>query len=424
MGNIWRFPYVLGEGGGAAFLIVYLGFILLLGLPIMLAELALGRATRSNVFGAFAAVNKRWGFLGYLAVLTVILLMGFYYVVSGWTLDYFTSSVTGILNSTNGAEGYTALFDSIVSNPVRPIIFAGLCLLITHIIVALGVEKGIERFSKILMPLLFIMLIALSVNSLLMPGRDEALRFLFTPDFSKLNSQVILQAMGQAFFSLSLGVGAHITYGSYFSSRANLGSSAVQITVIDTLVALIAGVVIFPAVFSFPALSHEAGPSLVFVTLPAIFETLPLSMLWSSLFFALLVIAAITSSISLHEVATAYFVEEWKIKRVWGATITSIICGVLMCFASLSMTGVEWGLIAGKTIFDWLDYITANTMMPLIALGTAIVAGWYMNKGTLHEQLTNRGTIRFTLFKILRILLKYVSPAILLFLLLNNLKLF
>lgn len=390
----------------------------------MLAELSLGRFTRRNVFGAFERIDKRWGSCGYFAVLTVTLLMGFYYVVSGWTLDYFFSSVSGALTHEHGAEGYTLLFESIISNPVRPIIFAGLCLLITHTVVALGVEKGIERFSKVLMPLLFVMLIVLSVNSLLMPGRDAALKFLFTPDFSKLSSEVILQALGQAFFSLSLGVGAHITYGSYFSEKANLGSSAIQITVIDTMVALLAGVMIFPAVFSFPALSHEAGPSLVFITLPTIFESLPMSMLWSSLFFALLVIAAITSAISLHEVATAFFIEEFKLKHQWGAAITSSLSAVLMVFASLSLTGVEWGSILGRTLFDWLDYITANTLMPLIAMASATLVGWRMSEKSLHDQLTNGGENRFRVFKVLRFLLRYVSPIILLLLMLSNLHIF
>ncbi len=424
LGNIWRFPYVLGEGGGAAFLIVYLGFILLLGLPIMIAELVMGRTTRSNVFGAFAKIEKHSGVMGYVAVATVTMLMGFYFVVSGWTLDYLSSSVTGALSSVAGAEGYMQLFDSIVSNPFRPIAFAMLCLLITHTVVALGVEKGIERFSKVLMPLLFLMLIALSVSSLMMPGRDAALHFLFAPDFSKLNSEVVLQAMGQAFFSLSLGVGAHITYGSYFSDKANLSSSAIQITVIDTVVALLAGVMIFPAVFSFPEISHAEGPSLVFVTLPAIFNSLPMSGLWSSLFFALLVIAAITSAISLHEVSTAFFVEEFKVKRVWGATITTLTSAILLCVTSLSLTGVEWGTIAGRTIFDWLDYVSANMMMPATALVTALIVGWRMSDQTLENQLTNGGTIRFRAVKVLRFLLRYVSPAILIFMILSNLQIF
>ena len=314
LGNIWRFPYVAGDNGGGAFLVIYILCVLLLGLPIMVAEFSVGRASHRNAVGAYRALAPKWSFLGYNGVVAAFLILGFYFVVSGWTAEYMVHSVTGSLARYTTADEYKSVFENFIQNPWRPVLYTALFVLATHFVIAMGVQKGIERSAKVLMPLLFVILIALSIHSLLMPGGEEGLRFLFRPDFSKVTPSTVLVALGQAFFSLSIGIGTMVTYASYFKPDTNLRHTALNVTILDTLVAVLAGVVIFPAVFSV-GIEPSSGPSLVFITLPGIFNSMPLSMVWSSVFFLLLVVAALTSTISLHEVITAYMHEEWHMSR-------------------------------------------------------------------------------------------------------------
>ena len=250
LGNIWRFPYVAGDNGGGAFLIIYILCVLLLGLPLMIAEFSVGRASHLNAVGAYRKLNRRWSFLGYNGVLAAFLILGFYFVVSGWTAEYMVHSATGEIARYSTAEEYKNLFETFISNPWRPVLYTCLFVLATHFVIALGVQKGIERSAKILMPLLFVILIILSVHSLLMPGGEAGLKFLFAPDFSKVTPTTVLVALGQAFFSLSIGIGTMVTYASYFKPDTNLRHTALNVTILDTLVAVLAGVVIFPAVFS------------------------------------------------------------------------------------------------------------------------------------------------------------------------------
>ena len=273
LGNIWRFPYVAGDNGGGAFLIIYILCVLLLGLPLMIAEFTVGRASHRNAVGAYRALNPRWSFLGYNGVLAAFLILGFYFVVSGWTAEYMVHSVTGSIARFSTAEQYKSLFENFISNPWRPVVYTCLFVLATHFVIAMGVQKGIERSAKILMPLLFLILIVLSVHSLLMPGGEAGLKFLFAPDFSKVTPTTVLVALGQAFFSLSIGIGTMVTYASYFKPDTNLRHTALNVTILDTLVAILAGVVIFPAVFSV-GIEPSSGPSLVFITLPSIFNGL------------------------------------------------------------------------------------------------------------------------------------------------------
>ena len=317
LGNIWRFPYVAGDNGGGAFLAIYILCVLLLGLPLMLAEFTVGRASHRNAVGAFRALDSRWSFLGYNGVLAAFLILGFYLVVSGWTAGYMVRSLTGELARLSSAAEYEALFAEFIRDPWRPLVYTGLIALATHSVIALGVRKGIERSAKVLMPLLFVVLIALSVHSLLLPGGGEGLRFFFRPDFSQVTPSTVLVALGQAFFSLSISIGTMVTYASYFKPDTDLRHTALNVTILDTLVAVLAGVVIFPAVFSV-GIAPSSGPSLVFITLPGIFNGMPLSMVWSSVFFLLLIVAALTSTISLHEVVTAYLHEEWHLSRRGG----------------------------------------------------------------------------------------------------------
>ncbi|MFI3286820.1 MAG: sodium-dependent transporter [Rikenellaceae bacterium] len=412
LGNIWKFPYVLGESGGAAFLIVYIGCILMLGLPVMLAEMAIGRQAKSNVVGAYNHFDRRWSGLGFWQVMISILTMGFYFVVAGWTAEYFFSAVTGELSTLHNVEEYTAFFGAFVSNPAKPILFAFIFIAATHFIVQLGIKNGIENSSKLLMPILFIILIVMSINSVMLPNSGEGLTFLFKPDFSKITTDVFYKAMGQAFFSLSVGFGALVTYGSYFDRKTKLLRTAISVTVLDTLVAVIAAVMIFPVVFS-AGITPSQGPALVFITLPEILNNMPLSILWSSIFFLLLIIAALTSTISLHEVVTLYIVEEWKITRRKAAMVTSFIVALLAVVCSLSLGNWSSISICGKSIFDSLDYLTSNIMLPLSGLGISIFAGWVIDKKILKEQFTDFGASKFKVLTLVVFLLRYVCPILL-----------
>ncbi|WP_295935839.1 sodium-dependent transporter [uncultured Alistipes sp.] len=423
LGNIWRFPYVAGENGGGAFLIIYILCVLVIGLPLMIAEFSVGRSTRRNAVGAYRSLDPKWSFLGYNGVLAAFLILGFYFVVSGWTANYMVQSVTGELTRLTSATEYETLFKSFISNPWKPVFYTCLFVLATHFVIAMGVQKGIERSAKILMPLLFTVLIILAVHSLTMPGSADGLRFLFAPDFSKVTPTTILVALGQAFFSLSIGIGTMVTYASYFKPDTNLRHTALNVTILDSLVAILAGIVIFPAVFS-AGIEPSSGPSLVFITLPGIFNGMPLSVLWSSVFFLLLVVAALTSTISLHEVVTVYLHEEWRMSRKAAAWTTTTATAILASVASLSL-GVlgEW-TICGLSVFDSLDFLTANILLPAGGFFTCIFVGWRLDQRILKAQITNDGELRFRIYKVFSHLLKYICPVVLLLVFLDNLGLF
>lgn len=423
LGNIWRFPYVAGDNGGGAFLLIYIGCVLLLGLPVMIAEFSIGRASRRNAVGAYRALNPRWSFLGYNGVLAAFLILGFYFVVSGWTAEYMVHSVTGSLARFSTPEEYGSVFRNFISNPWRPVLYTAIFVLVTHFVIALGVQKGIERSAKLLMPLLFVILITLAIHALTMPGSGEGLRFFFQPDFSKVTPSTFLVALGQAFFSLSIGIGTMVTYASYFKPDTNLRHTALNVTILDTLVAVLAGVVIFPAVFS-AGIEPSSGPSLVFITLPGIFNSMPLSMVWSSVFFLLLVVAALTSTISLHEVVTAYLHEEWHMSRKAAAWTTTGATMVLGAVASLSLGVLGGWKICGLSIFDSLDYLTANIMLPLGGFFTCIFVGWRLDRQVLKEQITNNGALKFRIYTLFIFLLRYVCPVILLMIFLDSLGVF
>ncbi len=423
LGNIWRFPYVAGEGGGGAFLMIYLACVIIIGLPIMLSEFALGRATHKSAVGAFKQLTgHKWSWIGYNGVFAVMLIMGFYYVVAGWTAEYFVFSVTGELAKHTTPEAYTSLFNSFATNPWKPILITWVFIFVNHIIVDKGVTKGLERVAKYLMPLLFLILIVLCINSLMMPGSIDGVEFFLKPDFSKVSGTVILQAVGQAFFSLSIGLGALIAYGSYVPRDANLRSTVLQVSLLDTLVAILAGLIIFPAAFS-SGINPGVGPALVFETLPAIFNTLPMSMLWASIFFILLMIAALTTTMSFHEVVTMYFVEEWGFTRRMGVFSASGIAVVLSIIASLSLGIWSEYTIFGKTIFDVMDYVTSNFMMPLGGMFTCICISWYLDKGVLSNQVTNFGKLKCGYLPVIFFLLRYLCPIAIFFIFLNGIGL-
>ncbi len=423
LGNIWRFPYVAGDNGGGAFLVIYILCVLLLGLPIMVAEFSVGRASHKNAVGAYRALAPGWSFLGYNGVLAAFLILGFYFVVSGWTAEYMIHSLTGDIAHYTTAEEYKSLFETFIRNPWRPVLYTCLFVLATHFVITLGVQKGIERSAKVLMPLLFVILIALSIHSLLMPGGGAGLEFFFKPDFSKVTPSTVLVALGQAFFSLSIGIGTMVTYASYFKPDTNLRHTALNVTILDSLVAILAGVVIFPAVFSV-GIEPSSGPSLVFITLPGIFNGMPWSMVWSTIFFLLLVVAALTSTISLHEVITAYFHEEWHLNRRAAAWTTTASTIVLAALASLSLGVLNGWKIFGLDLFNLLDFLTANILLPAGGFFTCIFVGWKLDKRVLQAQITNNGELKFRIYGIFIFLLRYICPAVLALIFLDNLGVF
>lgn len=410
LGNIWRFPYMLGENGGAAFLLVYISCILFLGIPVMITEFFIGRYSRKNAAGAFKvmAPGTKWSVIGYNGVTAAFLILGYYAVVSGWTLEYIVQAFSGSLegkNATDFADEFTAFSTGVF----RPILWTVVFIALTHIIIISGVKEGIERASKVMMPVLFLILIALCVRSATLPGASEGLSFLFNPDFSKINSSVVLSAMGQAFFSLSIGMGCLITYASYFGKQTNLQTTALQVTILDTLVAVLAGVMIFPAVFSF-GIEPTTGPELVFITLPNVFEQLPFGNIWSFVFFVLLALAALTSTISLHEVSTAYVHEEYHVSRKKAAIIVSVGVTIVGILCSLSMGVLSSYTLFGLNFFNLLDFVTAKIMLPLGGMMICIFTAKRVDKLLLKEEVTNHGTIRFYFFNTYAFFVKYIAP--------------
>ncbi len=420
LGNIWRFPYITGEGGGAAFVILYIACIIFIGHPVMISEFALGRATHRSPVGAFTALGgKRWSWLGYNGVIVAFLIMGFYYVVAGWTAEYFAISLSGELAKYSSAEEYSSLFANFISHPWKPVVYTWVFIFVNHLIIDLGVAKGLERVSKVLMPVLFVILIVLAVNSLLLPNSWEGVKFFLKPDFSKITPEVALMAVGQAFFSLSIGLGALIAYGSYIPNDADLRGTATRVTILDTSVAFISGLIIFPAAASV-GINPDAGPALVFQTLPAIFNMLPWGMVWSSVFFLLLILAAITSTMSLHEVVTVYLMEEWGMTRRVGTYVTSGAVCLLSAIASLSLGVGSDYTIFGLTLFDAMDFVTANIMLPVGGLCTCIFVGWWLNKKIFSDQITNFGELKTGDLPLMMFLIRYICPVIIFVMFLYN----
>ena len=423
LGNIWRFPYMIGQNGGAAFLAIYIICIILLGLPVMLSEFFIGRYTRKNAAGAFKvlAPGTKWSLIGYNGVLASFLILGFYSVVAGWTLEYIMQAVTGSL-SDKAPEAFAQDFKLFSTEIFRPILWTVTFIGLTHFIVVSGVKEGIERTSKVMMPILFLILLALCIRSVTLPNASEGLYFLFKPDFSKITSAVVLSAMGQAFFSLSIGMGCLITYSSYFSKDTKMQITALQVTILDTLVAVMAGVMIFPAVFSF-GIAPTAGPELVFITLPNVFQQLPMGAIWSLVFFLLLALAALTSTISLHEVATAYVHEEFNITRKKAAWFVSGGVLVLGILSSLSIGIWKEYTLFGLTFFDLLDYLTAKIMLPFGGMLICIYLGNRVDRKILKEELTNKGTVPFYFFNTYAFFMKYIAPIAIGLIFLNELGL-
>ena len=428
LGNIWRFPYETGNHGGAAFILIYLGCILLLGLPIMIAEFLIGRHSQANTARAYQilAPGTQWRWVGRMGVLAGFLILGYYSVVAGWTLEYIFEAVSNSFAGKTPAE-FISSFQSFSSNPWRPALWLTLFLLATHFIIVKGVEKGIEKSSKIMMPTLFIIILVLVGCSVTLPGASRGIEFLLKPDFSKVDGNVFLGAMGQAFFSLSLGMGCLCTYASYFSKDTNLTRTAFSVGIIDTFVAVLAGFIIFPAAFSV-GIQPGAGPSLIFITLPNVFQQafngIPvLAYIFSVMFYVLLALAALTSTISLHEVVTAYLHEEFNFTRGKAARLVTAGCILLGILCSLSLGVTKDFTIFGLGMFDLFDFVTAKLMLPLGGLLISIFTGWYLDKKLVWSEITNNGTLKVPIYKLIIFILKYVAPIAISVIFINELGL-
>ncbi|MBO7101911.1 MAG: sodium-dependent transporter [Bacteroidales bacterium] len=412
LGNIYRFPCEAGANGGGAFLIVYLITALLIGTPLMISEFIIGRRSRSNPIGAFRTLSGKksaWPVVGYLGVLCAFLILAFYTTVAGWTLGYLGKSAANHFAGQDLTQ-IQAQFISFTNHPWLPVACQLAFLALTAFVVARGVKDGIEKWSKILMPLLLVIMVVLCINSLTLSGAKEGLRFFFNPDFSKINGRVLISALGQSFFSLSIGMGALITYGSYIGSKDNMVSSATGVVLADTLVAVLAGIIIFPAAFTY-GIQPEAGASLAFTTLPMVFQQMTGGYFFCLIFFLLLVIATLTSTISLLEVIVAALTEETHLSRPVAAIIGAAGTAVIGVLATLSFRTGSSLHIGGSTVFDLLDHMTASYFMPIGGLLIVLFVGWVMKRADAMDELTNGGTLRSGLRKVIYCIIRYLAPV-------------
>lgn len=432
LGNLWKFPYLAGQNGGGAFLLVYFVILFLVGFTLMMAEITVGRYAQLNSIGAYRKIKAGWGWIGGLGVLAGFLILSFYSVIGGWIICYIVKAASGAFN-TSDVQQLGGMFGQFIASPGQPIFYHAVFMLMTMGIVIGGIQHGIEKYSKIMMPALFIILVATVIRSVTLEGAMTGVKFFLTPDFSKITGGVILSALGQVFFSLSLGMGAMITYGSYLSKDENIPQCSMIIPLIDTGVALLAGLAILPAVFAF-GFSPEAGPSLLFITLPAVFSKMPMGSLFGVAFFVLALFAAVTSSISLLEVCVSYVVDEWNWTRKKATLILSAVIFALGIPCSLSQG--PWSaikLIKGKNILDSIDFLATNVLLPLGGILLCIFVGWVW--GLYKEQrivktedgktiitwelaytdaikeITNDGKINFPLAPIWVFLVKWLAPV-------------
>ena len=407
LGNIWKFPYMTGQNGGGAFLVIYLALVFTIGLSVMLAEFAIGRAAERNPVGAFAKLKGGlWPIVGLLGIIAAFIILSFYSVVAGWTIAYVIKMAGGL---SGDAEALGAAFGGFIADPVQPIIYHALFMALTVAVVVGGIKGGIERASKILMPLLFVLLIALIGRAVTLPGAEKGLAFFLTPDFSKVTGETLNGALSQAFFSLSVGMGVMMTYGSYLPRKENLGKSALWVTSLDSFVAILAGLLILPAVFAF-GFDPSAGPGLTFVTLPAVFGQMPGGAFFGILFFVLLAVAALTSGVSLLEALITYVGDE----RGWNRKVATVAFGVLIFLfgipSSLSM-GVwsDTKILLDKNFFDLMDYLTSNLIMPIGGILISVFVGWFAAE-RMKEEVTNNGEVSVPFLGVWLFICRFVAP--------------
>lgn len=422
LGNVWRFPTYTGLHGGAAFVLLYIVAVCIVGIPLLIAELTIGRHTQRNPVGAFKRISpSKWFMVGYLGIFTGVFILSYYSVIAGWVIGFIFVAASGSFKG-GDEELIRKIFEIVTSNPFIPLLLLFVVIAITTYIVSRGVQKGIEGWTKVLMPLLFLLLIGLAIRSLTLPGASKGVQFYLSPDFLKIDSMVVISAIGQALFSLSLGMGTMLTYGSYLSKKEDLFSSSIWVAVADTGVAFTAGLVIFPALFTIHGLSPAEGPSLIFKVLPVIFSKIPGGLIFGTAFFLLLAIAAITSTISLLEVPTAYLVDEKKWKRWKSAIFIGFISFLLGIPSALSMGGIKLLSNLPFIKIDFLslmDIIWGNLSLIIGSFLIAIFVGWKWGvKNAIDEIETS--VKRFRLKNLWKILIKFISPLAILLILLNT----
>ena len=409
LGNIWRFPYIVGQYGGGAFLFVYLLMVAIIGIPIMISEFIIGRQARRDAINSYKvlAPGKAWYLGGITGVMAAFLILAFYGVVAGWTLEYIKMAVLNEFAGRTSGE-ISSLFTSFIAHPFKPLVYQAIVMILTCAIVSTGVQEGVERAAKVLIPLLVVIMLFLNIYAFRLPGGEAGFDFLFKPDFSKLTKEAILAALGHSFFSLSLGVSIMITYGSYIPRKENLAATAVKISLADTVIALLAGIAIFPAVFAF-GIEPTSGPGLVFMSLPNIFSQMRGGYFFGILFFGLLALAALTSTISLLETIVAFLTDSFKLQRRNAAVLASLVITIIGMVASLSNGALSHIVIFGDNIFDFLDKVTANYFLPLTALISVIFVGWSLDREVVREQLTNKGELKLAAFlRVYNFLIKFI----------------
>ncbi|GFN36871.1 sodium-dependent transporter [Tepidimicrobium xylanilyticum] len=419
LGNIWRFPFLAGKNGGGVFVLFYLVCVVVLGFGLMLAEFIIGRHTQLSSVDAFKELDKRFTFVGVMGVLAAFIIMGYYPVVGGWSVAYVFKIILGEFSTDAVIMG--EIFDSLTKGVGSPIFWTAVYMIVNIVIVAKGISTGIENASKVMLPMLFGLLIILVIRSLTLPNAMEGLKYLFVPDFSKISGEVMMAALGQAFFSLSLGMGCMITYASYLGKNENLVENATVVPILDTLVALLAGVVIIPATVSF-GFDLDSGPGLVFVTVPAIFATMGpvIGRIFGVIFFSMVVLAALTSSISLLEVVVSYLIDNRNWGRKRAVVITSIILFAICIASSLSMGIWSKYTVKGMNIFSLLDWIANNILLPLGGIFITLFVGWFWDRDKVKAEVTNNGTVKFSLFNVWIFLCRFVIPIIIALVLLRG----
>lgn len=417
LGNIWRFPYVAGENGGGAFLLIYVGFIILIGIPVMLSEFTIGRRAQRNPFGAFKLLKPKqhWYLVGLMGIIAAFTILAFYSTVAGWTLEYLINAVSNNYDGKSPTD-LNNMFDAFVGTGTRPVIFQLIFMFLTAAIVFSGIKHGIERYAKILMPVLLLIIIVLCVRSITLAGAAEGLNFLFNPDFSKIRASTVLEALGQAFFSLSIGMGTLITYGSYISKKENLSTTAVQVSAADTFIAILAGVAIFPAMFAFGIEPNTSGEGLVFKVLPLLFNEMAGGFYFQLLFCFLLIVAALTSTISVLEVVVASAAEQLNMSRKTATVIAAVAISILGIFCTLSLGNLYTGIpnpypgVFKITLFNILEYLSANILLPLGGFFIVLFLGWFLGKQNVKDEVTNSGKIRARLFNMFLFIIRYIAP--------------
>ena len=413
LGNLWRFPYLVGENGGAAFIIVYIVLCFLICLPIFICEFVLGRRAQENAYSAFRDLSGGtwWKYVGMMTVIVPLIVTSYYSVIGGWSVQYLFKSLNFAFTGSETQSQMSTMFADYVSSPWLPLFGHTIFLAATVFVVGAGIKGGIEKFSKVMMPLLFVIVIGIAIYSMTLPDASRGLDYLFNPDFSKITPKSCAAALGQAFFSLSIGFGTIMTYASYVRKKENILFQSTATAVSDLAFALIAGMAIMPAVFAF-GLNPQSGPGLVFETLPYVFSQMPAGGLIAIFFFIALLVAAVTSSISMVEVGVAFLVEEKGVSRPWACFWIFAACWVVGAFCSLSFGPLSEFKLFGQTIFDFFDTFSSNVLMTLGSLLTVTFVGWCLKKTDIYEEFTNGGSLRVNvrIFGVLWFLIRYICP--------------